>query len=86
MGGTSEKGRGAGWAMLAVPLLIANWYAVAAVLGRDCRLLYEGGNITQCAGGLSEEQMTAVSAAIALALLVVELALGVLVRRRGRSG
>ncbi|MFD9949937.1 hypothetical protein ACFWYW_20315 [Nonomuraea sp. NPDC059023] len=70
----------------AVPLLLANWFAVVAILGRNCVFLYDGGNITECGGGLSEEQMSAVSGLIALAMLVIQTALIVLVNRRVRSG
>ncbi|MFE0146133.1 hypothetical protein ACFWY5_03265 [Nonomuraea sp. NPDC059007] len=70
----------------AVPLLLANWFAVVAILGRNCVLSYDGGNITECGGGLSEEQMSAVSGLIALAMLVIQTALIVLVSRRVRSG
>ncbi|MGI5268309.1 hypothetical protein ACQEUU_04085 [Nonomuraea sp. CA-218870] len=72
-------------ALGAVPLLLANWFIAAAILGHDCTLLYEGGNITECAGGLSEEEMTATSGLIALVLLVVQIGLIVLVRRRTRG-
>ncbi|WP_146615535.1 hypothetical protein [Nonomuraea aridisoli] len=68
-------------ALGAIPLLLANWFVVAVILGHDCALLYEGGNITECAGGLSEEEMIAASGVIALALLVIETGLIALVRR-----
>ncbi|UBU13667.1 MraY family glycosyltransferase [Nonomuraea gerenzanensis] len=71
-------------ALGAVPLLLVNWFIVALFLGHDCAPLYEGGNLTACAGGLSEEEMTAVSGVIAPALLAIELAAIVLVRRRTR--
>ncbi|WP_433513199.1 hypothetical protein ACQP2T_57830 [Nonomuraea sp. CA-143628] len=69
----------------AVPLLLANFFIVATILGRDCTLLYEGGNITECAGGLSEEEMSAASGLIALVLLAIQIVLIVLVNRRRRS-
>lgn len=67
-----------------VPLLLANWFIVASFLGRDCVLLYEGGNITECAGGLSEEQMAAASGLVAVVMLAVQIGLIILVRRRAR--
>ncbi|GAA1618497.1 hypothetical protein GCM10009733_013510 [Nonomuraea maheshkhaliensis] len=67
------------------PLLLANWFIAAMILGRDCTFLYKGGNITECAGGLSEEEMTATSGLIALVLLVIQIGLIVLVRRRIRG-
>ncbi|MFI6396154.1 hypothetical protein [Nonomuraea sp. NPDC050540] len=70
----------------AAPLLVANWLAVAAVLGRNCAVLYDGGNITECGGGLSEEAMSSVSGLIALGMLVIQTGLIVLVSRRARSG
>ncbi|MBF8193764.1 hypothetical protein ITP53_50420 [Nonomuraea sp. K274] len=69
----------------AVPLLLANWFIVAMILGRDCASLYEGGNITECVGGLSEEEMTAASGVIALVLLVIQIGLIGLVRRHIRG-
>ncbi|NUW44473.1 hypothetical protein [Nonomuraea rhodomycinica] len=69
-------------ALGAVPLLFANWFIVAGILGHDCASSYEGGNITECAGGLSEEEMSAASGLIALVLLVIQVRLIVLVRRR----
>ncbi|MEV6158295.1 hypothetical protein AB0L53_48965 [Nonomuraea sp. NPDC052129] len=72
-------------ALGAIPLLLANFFIVATILGRDCTLLYAGGNITECAGGLSEEEMSAASGLIALVLLVIQIALIVLVNRRRRS-
>lgn len=68
----------------ALPLLLANWFIVAVILGSSCTLLYDGGNITECAGGLSEEEMTAASGLIALVLLVIQICLIALVRRRIR--
>jgi len=68
-------------ALGAVPLLLANWFIVAMILGRDCAFLYEGGNITECVGGLSEEEMTAASGVIALVLPQVEC-----VESSGRDG
>ncbi len=70
----------------AVPLLLANWFIVATILAPGCVVLYEGGNITECAGGFSEEQMTGVSGLIALVMLVIQIGLIVLVSRRIRSG
>ncbi|GGL22610.1 hypothetical protein GCM10014719_25760 [Planomonospora parontospora subsp. antibiotica] len=70
----------------AVPLLLANWFIAAAILGRDCVVLYGGGNITECGGGLSEEEMSAASGLIALVVLVIQLGLIFLVRRHTRSG
>ncbi|NUW36039.1 hypothetical protein HTZ77_32160 [Nonomuraea sp. SMC257] len=69
----------------AVPLLLANWFIATVILGHDCTLLYEGGNITECAGGLSEEEMTATSGLMALVLLVVQIGLIVLLCRRTRG-
>ncbi|MFC5831850.1 hypothetical protein [Nonomuraea insulae] len=69
----------------AAPLLLANWFIVVMILGRDCAFLDEGGNITECAGGFSEEEMTAISGVIALVLLVIQMILIVLVRRRTRG-
>ncbi|MBT2231655.1 hypothetical protein [Nonomuraea sp. NEAU-A123] len=69
----------------AVPLLLVNWFVVVMVLGRTCASIYEGGNITECVGGLSEEEMTAASGLIALVLLVIQIGLIVLVRRRTRG-
>ncbi|WP_061295118.1 hypothetical protein [Herbidospora cretacea] len=67
-----------------VPLLFANWFVVASFLGRDCFLLYEGGNITECGGGLSEEQMAAAAGLVAVVMLAVQIGLVILVRRRAR--
>ncbi|MFI6910510.1 hypothetical protein ACIBKY_55350 [Nonomuraea sp. NPDC050394] len=72
-------------ALGAIPLLILNWFITAATLGRDC-VVYEGGNITECAWGLSEEEVSAASGLIALVMLVIQILLIVLVRRRIRSG
>ncbi|MEU8252283.1 hypothetical protein [Nonomuraea sp. NPDC048916] len=69
----------------AVPLLLANWFIVATIIGRDCVVLYEGGNITECGGGLSEEEMSAASGLIALVMLVIQIGLIALVSRRIRS-
>ncbi|MFC3979519.1 hypothetical protein [Streptosporangium jomthongense] len=69
-----------------VPLLVANWFIAAAILGRDCIVLYEGGNITECGGGLSEEEISATSGLVALVMLAIQIGLIVLVRRRIRSG
>lgn len=72
--------------VIAAPLLLlANWFIVATILGRGCALPYEGGNITECVGGLSEEESAAASALIALAMLIIQTGLVVLVRRRIRS-
>ncbi|MET7333229.1 hypothetical protein [Nonomuraea sp. NPDC005650] len=73
-------------ALGAVPLLVANWLITAVVLGRECVVLYEGGNITECGGGLSEEEVSASSGMIALVMLVIQIGLTVLVSRRIRSG
>lgn len=70
----------------AVPLLLANWFIVVMILRRDCVLLYEGGNITECGGGLSEEEMLATSGLIALVILVIQIGLIILVSRHIRSG
>ncbi|SEG88957.1 hypothetical protein SAMN05444920_106342 [Nonomuraea solani] len=67
----------------AIPLLPANWYVVAMIMGRDC-VRYEGGNITECGGGFSEEQMSAGAGVIALVLFVIQMGLIVLVTRRTR--
>lgn len=72
-------------ALGAIPLLILNWFATAAALGRDCAL-YEGGNITECTWGLSEEEVSAASGLIALMMLAIQIGLIVVVRRRIRSG
>lgn len=72
-------------ALGALPLLLANFFIVATILGRDCVLLYGGGNITECVGGLSEEQMSVTSGLIALMLFVIQMVLIVLVNRRIRS-
>ncbi|MET8161454.1 hypothetical protein ABZT47_34285 [Sphaerisporangium sp. NPDC005289] len=64
----------------AVPLLLVDWYIVAA-LWPQCSS-YEGGNITDCGGGLSEEQATGVAGLIALAILAVQVWLIVLASRR----
>jgi hypothetical protein len=68
----------------AIPLLLANFFIVATILGRDC-VTYEGGNITECIGGLSEEKMSAASGPIALVLLVIQIVLIILVNRRIRA-
>lgn len=73
-------------AMGALPLLLANWFVVVTILERECVLLYEGGNITECGGGLSEEEMFAASGLIALVMLVIQTALILLASRRVRSG
>ncbi|GGK61986.1 hypothetical protein Ppa06_60910 [Planomonospora parontospora subsp. parontospora] len=70
----------------AVPLLLANWFITTAILGRDCAVLYEGGNITACGGGLSEEEMSAASGLVALVMLAIQMGLILLVGRRIRSG
>jgi hypothetical protein len=69
----------------AIPLLLVNWFIVVAILGRDC-VVSEGGNMTECGGGLSEEEMSAESGLIALAMLVIQIVLIVLASRRIRSG
>ena len=71
--------------LCAVPLLLANWFIVAMAIGRDCVVLYAGGNITECGGGLSEEEMSAASGLIALVILVIQAGLIALVRRRIQS-
>ncbi|QYC42464.1 hypothetical protein Nocox_24305 [Nonomuraea coxensis DSM 45129] len=58
--------------LLAAPLLLANWFVVDLVLGHGCASPYEGGNLTECVGGLSEEETTAVSGLVAVVLLAVE--------------
>jgi hypothetical protein len=68
-----------------VPLLLANWYIGLMILEPTCTLLYEGGNITECAGGLSEEEMAVASGVIALVLLLIQMRLIVIVRRRTRE-
>ncbi|MEO3854528.1 hypothetical protein [Acrocarpospora sp. B8E8] len=67
----------------AVPLLLANWFIVGMILGHDCVLLYEGGNITECGGGLSEEEVLATSGLVALVILVIQIGLIVRVSRSG---
>jgi hypothetical protein len=47
--------------------------------------LYEGGNITQCAGGLSEEEMTAVSGLTTLAVQLGLIILAVLLRAASKA-
>ncbi|MFI6293553.1 hypothetical protein ACIBEJ_18325 [Nonomuraea sp. NPDC050790] len=69
----------------AIPLLLTNWFLAVMVLGRTCALTYAGGNITECAGGLSEEGTTAASGLIALALLVIQIGLIALAHRRIRK-
>ncbi|MEO3797148.1 hypothetical protein ABGB14_43695 [Nonomuraea sp. B10E15] len=69
----------------AIPLLLANWFIVAMILGHDCAFSYEGGNITECVGGFSEEETTAASGLVALVLLVIQMGLIILVRRRTRG-
>ncbi len=71
--------------LCAVPLLLADWFIVAAILGRDCVLLYAGGNITECGGGLSEGEMSAASGLIALTIFVFQTGLIALMRRRIQS-
>ncbi|GGO62683.1 hypothetical protein [Nonomuraea cavernae] len=68
----------------AAPVLLADWFIVASVLGRDC-VVSEGGNITDCGGGLSEEELSVASGLIALVMLILQLGLIILVRRRIRS-
>ncbi|WP_214413880.1 hypothetical protein [Sphaerisporangium fuscum] len=68
-----------------VPLLVADWFIVMTVLSRQCVLVYEGGNITDC-GGFSEEQALGISVPIALVLFAVQVWLVVLVSRRFDSG
>lgn len=70
--------------LCAVPLLLANWFITVSIMGRDC-VIYEGGNITECVGGLSEEEMSAASGLIALVMLAIQIGLIILVRRRIRS-
>ncbi|RCG19154.1 hypothetical protein DQ384_38425 [Sphaerisporangium album] len=65
--------------------MLANWYLMVMILGRDC-VTYAGGNITDCVGGISEEEMSAVSGLIALVILLIQIGLIVLVGRRTRSG
>ncbi|MFI7452211.1 hypothetical protein ACIBQX_32270 [Nonomuraea sp. NPDC049714] len=72
-------------ALGSVPLLLANWYIGLMILEPTCTLLYEGGNITECVGGLSEEEMAAASGVIALVLLLIQMGLIVIVRRRTRE-
>ncbi|GAA0964783.1 hypothetical protein GCM10009555_002670 [Acrocarpospora macrocephala] len=67
----------------AVPLLLANWFIVGMILGHDCVSLYEGGNITECGGGLSEEEVLATSGLVALVILVIQIGLIVRVIRSG---
>ncbi|MEU7861274.1 hypothetical protein [Nonomuraea sp. NPDC049141] len=71
--------------LCAVPLLLANWFIVAAILGRDCVVSYAAGNITECGGGLSEEEMSAASGLIALVIFAIQTGLIALVRRRIQS-
>ncbi|MEU4514386.1 hypothetical protein AB0G05_33215 [Nonomuraea wenchangensis] len=58
--------------LVAVPLLPADWFVAALILRSSCVSLYEGGNITECAGGLSEEEMAAVAGLVALALFALQ--------------
>ncbi|WP_204040047.1 hypothetical protein [Acrocarpospora phusangensis] len=69
----------------AVPLLLAKWFIVATILGHGCVVPYEGGNITECGGGLSEEATSAASGLLALVMLVIQIGLIVLATRRTRS-
>ncbi|GAA0839807.1 hypothetical protein GCM10009525_51500 [Streptosporangium amethystogenes subsp. fukuiense] len=68
-----------------VPLLLANWFIALMVLSPTCTLLYEGGNITECVGGLSEEELAAASGVVALVLLLIQMGLILIVRRRTRG-
>ncbi|MFC6081120.1 hypothetical protein [Sphaerisporangium aureirubrum] len=68
----------------AIPLLLVNWLIVIMIQGRNC-VTPSQGNMTDCGTGLSEEQMLATSALIALAILVIQLALIVLLTQRIRS-
>ncbi|MEV5553012.1 hypothetical protein AB0L44_05100 [Nonomuraea wenchangensis] len=58
--------------LVAVPLLLVNWFVAALILQSSCVLPYEGGNITECAAGLSEEEMNAVAGLVASALFAVQ--------------
>jgi hypothetical protein len=68
-------------ALSAIPL----WFVVATLMSRGCVLLYEGGNITQCAGGLSEEEMTVVSGLITLAVQLGLIILAVYLRAASKA-
>ncbi|MFF5249952.1 hypothetical protein ACFY3V_37200 [Streptosporangium sp. NPDC000095] len=67
------------------PLLLANWFIALMILGPTCTLSYEGGNITECVGGLSEEELATASGVVALVLLLIQMGLIVMVRRRTRG-
>ncbi|MEZ7124209.1 hypothetical protein ACBR40_02640 [Nonomuraea sp. AD125B] len=69
--------------LVAVPLLLVNWLVADLILGSGCVSPYEGGNITECAGGLSEEEMSAVAGLVALALFALQSWL--IARRYGRK-
>ncbi|GAB1819429.1 hypothetical protein [Herbidospora sp. RD11066] len=70
----------------ALPLLLANLSIGAIVLALTCGHASEdGGNMTVCVGGASEEQMVVVAIAVAVVLLVIELGLLFRVTRRVRS-
>ncbi|MEU6725035.1 hypothetical protein ABZ917_15115 [Nonomuraea wenchangensis] len=58
--------------LVAVPLLLADWFVAAVILQSSCVSPYEGGNITECAGGLSEEEMSAVAGLVASVLFLVQ--------------
>ncbi|WP_405145085.1 hypothetical protein OG589_44860 [Sphaerisporangium sp. NBC_01403] len=87
---TNPTGGRANYTVLAVllgalPLLLADWFIVSAIWAPQC-VSYEGGNITDCGGGLSEEQASGVAGLIALVMLAIQVWVIVLVSRRVRSG
>lgn len=67
----------------AIPLLLVNWFIVSAILGGTCTPP-EGGNMTQCVGGLSEEGTAVAAGVIAAVVLVLQVTLIVLMTRRRR--
>ncbi|MEV7967377.1 hypothetical protein AB0O34_15540 [Sphaerisporangium sp. NPDC088356] len=69
---------------VSVPLLLADWFIVLTIWPQ-C-MSYEGGNITDCGGGLSEEQASGVAGLIALVMLAIQVRVIVLVSWRVRSG
>ncbi|WP_203993310.1 hypothetical protein [Sphaerisporangium rufum] len=69
----------------AVSLLFADWLLAAAILGSDC-VVADGGNLTECGGGFSEEETSAVSGLATMAMFVLQAGVGILVARRVRAG
>ena len=67
----------------AIPLLLVNWFIVAAILGGTCTSR-EGGDATRCINGLPEEGTAVAAGLIAAAVLVLQVTLIILMTRRGR--